>query len=101
MSSTEAEQLEAKLSAELKHTLKLVPQSQRELFVFELARWYQNDRANQINAVLDRLKKQSKTIPVHSGTDALYPKEYIKAVPLTAIEGEGQKLKGLVSKEDL
>jgi len=32
--------LEAKIASELKHTLKLVPSSQRELFVYELAKWY-------------------------------------------------------------
>lgn len=33
------EELEAQLAQDLKHTLKLVPQSQRELFTFELARY--------------------------------------------------------------
>lgn len=34
-----SEELEAQLAKDLGHTLKLVPQSQRELFVFELARY--------------------------------------------------------------
>ena len=34
------DELEATLATELKHTLKLVPESQRELFIFELAKWY-------------------------------------------------------------
>lgn len=38
---TDTEGLEQRLATELRHTLKLVPQSQRELFVAELARWYQ------------------------------------------------------------
>lgn len=34
------EDLEVTIATELKHTLKLVPESQRELFVFELAKWH-------------------------------------------------------------
>jgi hypothetical protein len=45
MSTTpsQSDELENKLTNGLKHTLKLVPQSQRELFVSELARYIQDN----------------------------------------------------------
>lgn len=47
VSSNEAEDVERELSERLKHTLKLVPSSQRETFVFELARFVVADRKAQ------------------------------------------------------
>lgn len=56
--------LEQRLSEELRHTLKLVPQSQRELFVTELAKWYRTAHnasvAAQIAAAERRVLGQLK-----------------------------------------
>jgi hypothetical protein len=49
MSKT-TDELEEELPIELKHTLKLVPQSQRELFVSELARYIEKrDKRVRLN----------------------------------------------------
>lgn len=50
--------LEARIAKELKHTLKLVPQSQRELFTFELARWHQQAlERERLEARVDEVMK--------------------------------------------
>jgi hypothetical protein len=61
MTTTEQEQEreEQRLANDLKHTLKLVPQSQRELFVFELAK-YMLKRDAQREAQV-RIDEQSRT----------------------------------------
>jgi hypothetical protein len=50
------EALEAQLTNDLKHTLKLVPQSQRELFVFELARYLASHQTAHTDAVVKKLE---------------------------------------------
>lgn len=56
-SNPTVDELEVKLATELKHTLKLVPESQRELFVFELARWYSRERTAAQTELLDKVDK--------------------------------------------
>jgi hypothetical protein len=55
-SNPTVDELEVKLATELKHTLKLVPESQRELFVFELARWYSRERTAAQTELLDEFQ---------------------------------------------
>jgi len=49
------EELEAKLSEDLKHTLKLVPTSQRKLFIFELAKYLPRLIAAREQAAVERV----------------------------------------------
>lgn len=57
MSEDERENLEAELAVKLKHTLKLVPSSQRELFLYELAdAWLADRKERERAARLDELQ---------------------------------------------
>ncbi len=82
---TELGQVEPRLASELKHTLKLVPQSQRELFITELARWYAKDSALAAQAArreeLDNIKAYGSY-----GVDRAYSNEPFIVVPVSEVE---------------
>ncbi len=92
------EQLEAKLKKDLRHTLKLVPSSQRDLFVSELAMKLSDKELNHYITTLQRqherelvgkVIKPHSTIPVETfGKKDYVSLDWIVAQLTTNQEGE-------------
>ena len=79
MNDNTLEALEAKLTIDLKHTLKLMPSSQRDLFIFELAKYIQKHYRSEaqitqmVKDIIDSDEKAPTVIlkPIIKGRNAL------------------------------